>query len=107
MTYAAEGNRATAQRMINAENNFIESLMTAADISRGDAVKVLAMYRKAKVVKMDAVGGRISVKHGAFWDADVIRKALAQACIRRGQAGAGRTDAERRHRGASFGWTTT
>jgi hypothetical protein len=39
----------------------------------------VTFYRKIKVVKLDAIGGTITVKHGAFWDADVIRKALAQA----------------------------
>jgi hypothetical protein len=77
-SYAALGNSHTATRMVNAENAFIDGLMTAAGISRADAVKVLAVYRKAKVVKMDAIGGQISVKHGAFWERDVIRNALAQ-----------------------------
>lgn len=77
-TYAAAGNRDTAQRMVNAENSFIESLMRTANITEPQAEKVLAFYRKIKVVKMDIVGGTITVKHGAFWDRDVIHRALAQ-----------------------------
>lgn len=78
-TYAALGNKHTAQRIINAENNFIEGLMIAAKITEAEAEKVLAFYRKIKAVKMDIVGGRITVKHGAFWDAEVILRAVAAA----------------------------
>lgn len=81
-TYAALGNKHTAMRIVNAENSFVDGLMTAAGITRADAEKVLALYRKIKAVKMDAVGGRITVKHGAFWDAAVIRRAVAAADTR-------------------------
>lgn len=78
-TYAAAGNYATANRIVNAENSFIECLMTAASITHAEAEKVLAIYRKSRAVKLDAVGGTLTVKHGAFWDRDVILRALASA----------------------------
>lgn len=79
MTYAAIGNKHTAQRMVHAETTFIESLMRTASISEEEGEKVLKFYRKIKAVKMDIVGGTITVKHGAFWDIDVIRRALISA----------------------------
>lgn len=70
------GNRNTAQRMVNAEAAFIANLMAAGEITKEQAEKVLQAYRRARVVKMDAVVGVISVKHGAFLDRDVIRNAM-------------------------------
>lgn len=78
-SYAAVGNRHTAIRMLNAEARFLDGLKEAANLTEAEAIKVLAVYRKARVVKMDAVGGVLSVKHGAFWGVDVIRRALALA----------------------------
>lgn len=69
------GTRDIAQRMVNAENSFIESLMVAGEITKEQAEKVLQIYRNAKVVKMDAVVGQMTVKHGAFLDRDVILRA--------------------------------
>lgn len=79
MTYAAEGNRNTATRIANAENDFVDYLVNAASISAKEARKVMAFYLKKKFAKLDAVGGRISVKHGAFLDRDVILRAVATA----------------------------
>ena len=76
MSYAAKGNSNTAQRMINAESKFAESLMERAGISKEDAYKAIAGFRKAKVLKMDAVGGHMTVKHGAYLEPDVIKRAI-------------------------------
>jgi hypothetical protein len=65
--------------MVNAENGFVDNLMQLGSITRADAVKVLGVYRKLKIVKMDAVGGRMTVKHGSYLDRDVIQRALRQA----------------------------
>jgi hypothetical protein len=64
-----------AQRIVNAENDFIEVLMAQASISKDDAIKAMRAMLKMKVAKLDAVSGRISVKHGAYLDADVIKNA--------------------------------
>ena len=66
-----------AARMVAAENNFVEVLMNFGEISKSDAEKVLAVYRKLKLVKMDAVNGVMSVKHGAYLDKATIANALA------------------------------
>lgn len=66
-----------ATRMVNAENDFVAVLVEKAGITTDEAFKVLAIYRKLKVVKNDYAVSRISVKHGAFLDRDVILRALA------------------------------
>ena len=70
------GLRGIATRMEQAVANFIEVLMKQGGISKVEAEKVYQTYRKMKIVKMDAVNGRIDVKHGGFLDRDVIRRAL-------------------------------
>jgi len=61
--------------MINAEENFLAILMEFGGIDYPSAQKALAAFRKAKMVKMDAVGGRITVKHGSYLNREVIRRA--------------------------------
>lgn len=65
-----------ATRMENAEQNFISNVAQAGGISSDEAAKVMAQYKKAGVLKRDAVGGTLNVKHGAFMDKDVIHRAL-------------------------------
>lgn len=66
-----------AHRAVTAENNFAECVMQVIGCTQEEAFKVLAVYRKAKAVKNDYAVSRIVVKHGAFWNADVLRRALA------------------------------
>jgi predicted phage-related endonuclease len=75
-SFAAVGNRNTAQRIINAENDFVETLVRCGEISAADARKVMSFYLKNKIAKLDAVIGRVSVQHGAFLEKDVIRRAI-------------------------------
>ena len=70
---------AIAQRTVNAEDAFIEMLGNMHNYSSVDAAKILRVYRKLKCVKLDAVGGRYTVKHGAFLDREVCDRALAHA----------------------------
>lgn len=72
---ASKGFKAMAERTVQAEENFIDTLISLGDVSRDDAERVLAYYRKHKIVKMDAVNGRLDVTHGALLDRDTIRKA--------------------------------
>jgi len=71
-----QGSRNMAQRMVNAEEGFLQVLMDLGGINKSEAMKVLGVFRKAKVLKMDPVGGRMSVKHGAYLNPDVIKRAL-------------------------------
>jgi hypothetical protein len=65
-----------AHRIVTAENDFAATLVSIAGITAEDAFKVLAIYRKAKVLKNDYAVSRISVKHGALLDREVILRAL-------------------------------
>jgi hypothetical protein len=71
------GTRAIGTRFAQGESEFIESLMERGELSEVDAEKVYEHYRKHKLIKRQAASGRITVKHGAFMERDVIRKALA------------------------------
>lgn len=75
MTYAAQGNKDTAQRIVNAHLGFVETLERCGNITEKQAISVKDYYLKNKLAKLDAVSGRITVKHGAFLDADVIQRA--------------------------------
>lgn len=69
------GNEHTAQRIVNAENHFIGILKEFGDLTDAQAEVAFQTFRKLKLIKLDAVGGRYSVKHGAFMERDVIRRA--------------------------------
>lgn len=76
MNEKIKGTYAVAHRIVNAENNFIETIMELANCKKSEAEKVLAVYRKLKMVKLDIGIGRISVKHGAYLDLEVIHNAI-------------------------------
>lgn len=69
------GFRNMAIRTVQAEERFVATVMDRG-FTRAEALKILAVYRKLKLVKMDAVNGTLTVKHGAYWDQDVLRRAL-------------------------------
>jgi hypothetical protein len=71
-----DGTRQVARRIVNAEESFMATVIERTGCTAHEAAKVLSVYRKAKVVKMDAVGGTLKVKHGVFWDADILRNAI-------------------------------
>lgn len=66
------------QRMENAQTAFITDVMEQFGKTEQEATKVLAVFRKVKAVKYDAAMGRYDLVHGAFWEADVIDRAIAQ-----------------------------
>ncbi len=69
--------KAIAQRINNAEESFTNALVEIADITTEEAHKVMNLYLKNKLAKLDAVNGTIKVKHGAFLEKDVILNAVA------------------------------
>jgi hypothetical protein len=73
----APGFSAIAQRQINAENGFVEAVMNLSGLTREEAVRAMRTLLKLKVAKMDSVNGVINVKHGAFLDPEVLRRAAA------------------------------
>lgn len=70
------GNQHTAQRIVNAENNFVETLQRCGEIDKDTAEKVMRFYLYNKLAKLDAVNGTIKVKHGAFLDKQSIVNAV-------------------------------
>ena len=71
----AQGSKNVAQRMVNAEERFIEFAMLTGDLTREQALAALAEYRKAKAIEIDPVGGQFSFRHGGFAERDVLRRA--------------------------------
>ncbi len=71
--------RNVAERIVNAEERFIEYAMTTANLDRAAALRAFAAYRRAKAIKIDAVGGQFTFTHGAFGDAAVIIRAAQEA----------------------------
>jgi len=63
---------------VNAKERFIEYAMTRAKLSREEAERVLAVYKKEKLVKFDGVAGSWSFKHGVFGEPDVLRRAAGR-----------------------------
>lgn len=78
-----------AQRIVNAEDNMITVLVEQGEITEAEACLVFRAYRKHKMMKLDAVGGRYTVKHGAYLDRETIRNTLVLVQ---------RAEAERRRR---------
>lgn len=74
-----EGTKQVAERIVTAEERFADWVVESIGCARRDAFKVLAVYRKARAVKVDPITGQFSLTHGGFADADVLRRALAQA----------------------------
>lgn len=76
MTSAFE---AIGTRAANGEAAFIKTLQEIANLSDVEGSKVLSLFYKEKIAKMDYGIGRVQVKHGAFMERDVIRRAAGLA----------------------------
>lgn len=72
-----KGTKQVAIRMENADADFVEMLMNMHGITKDQAQKVLSVFYKFKVVKRDAVIGRVAVVHGVYLDRIAINNALA------------------------------
>ncbi|MFA5150832.1 MAG: hypothetical protein WC433_08075, partial [Candidatus Omnitrophota bacterium] len=73
-----KGLRDMAQRIINAEENFKDSVKEQFGFTDQEAQKIWDVYRKGKIVEVDAVGGQHKLKDGRFWDKQVMQNALDQ-----------------------------
>lgn len=62
-------------RRENGFRDFVAQLETFGNIGHDDAVAVANLYLKERFAKWD--GQRYTVKHGAFFDAEVIGRAVA------------------------------
>lgn len=73
------GTKQVAQRIVNANNWFYDVAMGVADITKEQAIHVLNVYIKTKVAKRDLAIGVYKVKHGAFFEKEVILNAVNYA----------------------------
>lgn len=76
------GTRNFAERTVLNERQAAESFylyaMERAQLTRTEAEAALDVMVKAKVLKLDAMDGTFKVKHGAFLDAPVLRRAAGK-----------------------------
>ena len=64
--------KAMAQRIVNAENGFLDYVCETTGISRDLAIKVMAYYREIRVLKIQVGVGQWTVTHGAYLDKDEL-----------------------------------
>jgi hypothetical protein len=76
ITLTANDLKPMAIRIANAYNGLVENIQNLGGISNADAVIVANKYIKLKVVKLDVIGATYKVKNGAYFDADVINRAI-------------------------------
>jgi len=69
--YATDHLHDIAGRQIRAENDFIGCLRSFGELDRSEAEKVLAFFKKKKMVKVTI--DRITVKHGAYFERDFLQ----------------------------------
>lgn len=68
-----------AQRQINAQNEFINSIAEQFNFSARESEKIFNVYLKLKVIKYSNGSGRYLLSHGAFWDKSPMINALHTA----------------------------
>jgi hypothetical protein len=66
------GTRQIAQRIVNAEEGFIQ-IIRDKGFTRDEAIKVMETMLRLKLAKLDPVMGCVNVKHGALLESEVIR----------------------------------
>lgn len=79
---APVGNKNTAIRIEQALENFAQTVSDLSGCSLEQGRAVTDLYLELRVAKLDAVSGRVSVKHGSFLDTDVIKNALDEVARR-------------------------
>lgn len=80
MTYAKQHLQEIAQKIVNAENDFVAQVVEKIGCTEAEGFKVFNLYKKNKLLsRVDLTNQRYAVKHGAFIAADVMRRALEQA----------------------------
>lgn len=71
-----EGCKAIAQRIVNAETRFVDVITAISGCTQEQALKVLAVYKKHKVAKLNVSQGVYDFKHGVYLEKDVILNAI-------------------------------
>ena len=65
-----------ATRIVNAETSFVSTLREISGCTENQGRAVMAFYLKNKLAKLSVGIGAISVTHGAYLEAGVIRNAI-------------------------------
>ena len=85
-TYGLDPETATALRVyaeryytgwVNAFDGLAAQLKKSGNLTESQAKQLAEAYLKNKLVKFDLVNQRFVVKHGSYWDRDVVRTALS------------------------------
>ena len=56
-----KGMQQVAQRLVNAENRFLDAVQEQFGKSEAEAAHILAVFKQLKVVKLDAVTGQFTL----------------------------------------------
>ncbi len=71
-----KGSFAIEQRRINAEKKFIDNVTEQFGYSKEQAICILNVFIKVKAVKFDSGIGSYQLKHGIYWEKEVMDRAL-------------------------------
>ena len=71
-----QGTKDIAQRIVNAEDSFVDSVMEQFGKTKEEAEKVLSVFKEVKAVKIDPILGAFKMTSGLYWDAEVIDNAV-------------------------------
>lgn len=71
-----DGTRQIAQRMVIAEETFVQTVQELTGCTREEAAKALTTMRKLRVVKLDSAMGRYRATHGAYMEPEALRRAI-------------------------------
>jgi len=63
-------------RIENAQTDFINLVVDQFKFTPEEATKILAVYKKMKIAKLVVAMGRYDIVHGAYWDKEVMQRAL-------------------------------
>jgi len=71
------GTRDVAQRLVNAERDFIGTVQKITGCTPEEGRKAFNTLHKLKLLTLELGVGRYTVKHGSLLDAAVLRRAMA------------------------------
>ena len=75
--YAQDHLKEIARKSIEAENKLAGMFMDIAGITSKQAFDLVDFYQRKKLVKLDLTNARLTVKDGAYLDADFIQHLAA------------------------------
>lgn len=71
--------RSMLERGERALNSYAETLQESFGMSAAEACTLLKVWQHIGVMRVDTVIGQVEIRHGAFLDNDMVRRALDQA----------------------------